>query len=98
MQVTLLPGNAKPWDGIEVYSFELAKRLSNRGIYVIGLRISSKDDVFKYNKNFEVNYVKTSELQGGLGYHIRTLEMVIKKSQLILGKKKVSEMRSKKGF
>lgn len=40
MQVTLLPSNAKPWDGIEVYSFELAKRLSNRGIYVMGLRIS----------------------------------------------------------
>lgn len=83
MQVTLLPGNAKPWDGIEVYSFELAKRLSNKGIYVIGLRISSKDDVFQYNKNFEVDYVKTSELQGGLGYHIRTLEMVIKKSRIL---------------
>jgi glycosyltransferase involved in cell wall biosynthesis len=83
MQVTLLPGNARPWDGIEVYSFELAKRLSSKGIHTVGLRISSKDDIFRYNKNFEVIYVKTSELHGGIGYNLRALEMAIKKFRVL---------------
>ncbi|WP_338602499.1 glycosyltransferase family 4 protein [Sulfolobus tengchongensis] len=59
MRVVLFPSTDKPWDGIEVYSYELAKRLSKKGIEVIGIRIGRSDRTKIINDNFKLIDVKT---------------------------------------
>ncbi|ACP49300.1 glycosyl transferase group 1 [Sulfolobus islandicus Y.N.15.51] len=72
MKVVLFPSTDKPWDGIEAYSFELAKRLSKKGIEVVGIRIGIKNNVKAINDNFTLIDVKTPNFQGKL-YALRIL-------------------------
>ncbi|BCU69049.1 glycosyltransferase family 4 protein [Stygiolobus caldivivus] len=78
MQVTLIPSTDKPWDGIEVYSYELAKRLSKRNIKVIGIRVGIKDDVKYVNQNFKLITAGTPNYTKGLGYYYRVFRAITK--------------------
>jgi len=78
MRITLIPSTDKPWDGIEVYSYELAKRLSERNVEVLGIRVGLRDDIKYVNKNFKLITAGTPNYTSGLGYYYRVFRAVIK--------------------
>lgn len=71
MRVALIPATDMPWDGVEVYSYELAKRLSKRNIQVIGIRLGNKDEIKYVNENFKLITSRTPSFTGNLGYYFR---------------------------
>jgi len=82
VKVILLPGTTKPWDGIEVYSYELANQFSKMGIEVTGIRISLENKINEVNPNFKVIDVKTPNLKYS-AYHIRVVMAYLKKYNLL---------------
>ncbi len=83
MDVVLLPGSIKPWDGIEVYSFELAKNLSKNGVNVVGVKFSHKNDIVEYDNNFKLILVKTPNINGSLGYNLRLFYSTLKEYKIL---------------
>ncbi|WP_054846354.1 glycosyltransferase family 4 protein [Sulfuracidifex tepidarius] len=74
--------DTRPWDGIEVYSYELAKRFSRMGIDIVGVRISLENKVNEVNDHFKVIDVKTPNLKRQ-AYHFRVIYAYLQKHDLI---------------
>ncbi|NON63045.1 glycosyltransferase family 4 protein [Acidianus sp. RZ1] len=81
MKVLLFPATNKPWDGIEVYSYELARRLCKRGVEVDGIRIGIKKKVTKVEDCFTLYDIPTPNLKGN-GYIIRMLIAVFRSKEI----------------
>jgi glycosyltransferase involved in cell wall biosynthesis len=72
MKVILLPGSdEKPWDGVDVYAYELGRRLARMGHEVLGIKAGEENHVSRVEGNYVLKFIKTPSLRGGMGHHLR---------------------------
>jgi len=82
VRVVLLPGSTpSPWDGIEVYSYELGKSLARLGHEVIGLKIGERTGERRIMDNYYVRYVAVPRVRSALGYHLGFMLAALKEAK-----------------
>ncbi|BCU68085.1 glycosyl transferase [Sulfolobales archaeon HS-7] len=85
MDIVLLPGSTEnAWDGIEVYSYEVGRRLAEKGHNVVGIKLGDKSFIRDVSERFSVKYIAVPGIKGGLGYHMRFGLAVSKSREALL--------------